>query len=122
MGATSKDHLDDEMIGAGRQIYPDAEVQFPVRAKIEIKSWKDLLLLFGDRIESGDRAGGAVIFKSGGNLLDELIVNLTAGENSKPSDTLGPALSDLDRFVELVICRIGAVIGGFTALRGEVTV
>ena len=53
---SSEDHFNKEMIGAARNAKTYPQVKLPVRAKIIIDGWHDLLLLQIKSVKTGDRS------------------------------------------------------------------
>ena len=76
METAAQNHLDDQVIGTGRQAYANTEVQLPVRAEIKINGREDLVLLLCGWREIDQRACRAIIFEASGKFVDQLIADL----------------------------------------------
>src|SRR5262245_7350342 len=61
----AENHLDDQSVGAGCQSRPDAKVEFPARAEIDVDYRNDQVLLLAGRIDVGDRAEIALVLQAG---------------------------------------------------------
>ena len=57
--AITQDHLHQEMIRSCRDTDAHSEVEFPSGAQVQVDGREDLLLLFAQGIEAGDRAAGS---------------------------------------------------------------
>jgi len=77
--AAAKNALDDQVISGRGRANTDAEVELPLRTKININCWNELLLLLAEGIETGDRSVGSVVFETAGDLLREIVTHLRVG-------------------------------------------
>src|SRR4029077_9489079 len=69
----TENQFGDQMIGGARYSYPQPEINFPLRRKIQVHGWKNLVLLLRHGIESRDRSHRAVIFQTAGNFWREVV-------------------------------------------------
>src|SRR5437016_4538771 len=59
--APTKNHLDNTLITASRECRAVTEIELPLRTEIEVDDAEQLMLLLGDRVETVDGAGRAVV-------------------------------------------------------------
>ena len=67
------------MIGASGHADAGRQVEFPVGTQVQVQGRHDGLLLVAQRIEAGNGAHRAVIFKAHGDLLGYVVADLGAG-------------------------------------------
>src|SRR5215472_2188333 len=68
----------------------EAKIHFPLRRKVQVDSGKNLVLLLADGKKIGGRADGAVILKSAGDFLGEVVAEL---EIRREGDSLRNAVA-----------------------------
>ena len=61
--AAAEDHFDQQVVRASRQTYADAEVEFPVRAEVEVDRRKYLVLLVRHSVKTCHRAERPIVFE-----------------------------------------------------------
>src|SRR4029077_8511164 len=69
----TENQFGDQMIGGARYSYPQPEINFPLRRKIQIHGWKNLVLLLRHGMKPRERPHGAVIFQTAGNFRREVV-------------------------------------------------
>src|SRR5260370_29794795 len=88
------------MIRSVGHAHANTGIELPIGTEVEVERWHDLLLLVVDRIKTGNRAEGAVVFQTELRPLGDLIGSLEIGRKDESLAYAGPMESAVHGGVE----------------------
>ena len=101
--AIAENHFGNQMIRGMREADTEAEIDFPIRGKIQVDGREDLMLLLSGGKKIRGRTDGAVVFESAGDFFREIVTELEIRrERDTLTDTVavkGPVKSRIAREV-----------------------
>ena len=101
--AAADNTFHDQVISRAGDADTYAEIEFPLRTEIYVNCRNELLLLFAQGIESGERAVGGVVFESTRDPLSEIKADLHVRRELHASIHQWPMPRAIERGIEAQI-------------------